>query len=658
MRIQRSIHRAATTTLAVALVALCVIQARADVTSQLPAESLVVMKVNNLAGLSQKLGKLSQDLGLAQMKPEMGDPLGSLKKSMNIQKGLNESGDLGFAFIDPSTVKGAAKPAAAKPAAAADGADADDKKEPPLVMLWPVTDYKAFVSNFGEAQDAGSGVTQIKVPDNDEPQYVAQWGNYAAISPSKAVVSMKPMTGGLKVSGKGAEAMQKNDMTVWTNIPALRTKYQSALSQNRDKWLKQVDTAVGKDPETAKFVPVAKAALNQALEVANSTLRDAQSATWGVNFGENGITSTMMADFTPGSEVGGYVQGFKASNDPLLRGIPADKYLMFGGMQSNPATMTKLFDQIAGPILAQINTLPPEQANALKQYADSMKKSLGAIQSQTGGMLAPSGQLGQEPIIQFVAVVRGDAKTIRQSQIDIAKNQQQLQNVFQRVAENAAHPQGEAGDNANAGDANAPKPAGGAAAATPELMKVTVEPNAKTVDGVQFDIITTALNPEAQNDPKAMQAQMAMNWMYGPNGARVMVGSLDDKNVLVASGVPDEVLSKVIAAAKKSDDPLDANAAVKSVSDQLPKNRIAVMYVPLDQVVSTIANYAGAFGMQVPIQLPPDLPPIGTAISTDGATLRADSYVPTELVKALTAAAIQVQMQMQGGRQPGGPGGL
>ena len=67
---------------------------------------------------------------------------------------------------------------------------------------------------------------------------------------------------------------------------------------------------------------------------------------------------------------------------------------------------------------------------------------------------------------------------------------------------------------------------------------------------------------------------------------------------------------------------------------------------------------AGMMGMNVQMQLPPDLPPIGGTISTDGNAMRVDSYTPTELIKAVVAAGMQTFMQMQGGRQPGGPGGL
>ena len=75
--------------------------------------------------------------------------------------------------------------------------------------------------------------------------------------------------------------------------------------------------------------------------------------------------------------------------------------------------------------------------------------------------------------------------------------------------------------------------------------------------------------------------------------------------------------------------------------------------------INTAATYAQAFGMPVQIQLPQDLPPIGGTIATEGNAVRLDSYTPTELVRAVVAAGMQVAQQMQGGgRHPGGPGGL
>jgi hypothetical protein len=35
-----------------------------------------------------------------------------------------------------------------------------------------------------------------------------------------------------------------------------------------------------------------------------------------------------------------------------------------------------------------------------------------------------------------------------------------------------------------------------------------------------------------------------------------------------------------------------------------------------------------------------------------------DGYAPTQTLQSVTAAVMQTYMQMQGGQQPGGPGGL
>ena len=80
-----------------------------------------------------------------------------------------------------------------------------------------------------------------------------------------------------------------------------------------------------------KYVPVAKALINQLVNVADSFLRDAQAATVGISFGENGINSTVMAEFEPSSYIGTAAKGLKNSDASMLTGLPAGKYLVFGG---------------------------------------------------------------------------------------------------------------------------------------------------------------------------------------------------------------------------------------------------------------------------------------------------------------------------------------
>ena len=58
-------------------------------------------------------------------------------------------------------------------------------------------------------------------------------------------------------------------------------------------------------------------------------------------------------------------------------------------------------------------------------------------------------------------------------------------------------------------------------------------------------------------------------------------------------------------------------AGVKSVSANLPQNRLIVGYVAVDEIVSTVLNYAGQFGAGINVQLPPELPPAWLPVRRD-----------------------------------------
>ena len=74
-------------------------------------------------------------------------------------------------------------------------------------------------------------------------------------------------------------------------------------------------------------------------------------------------------------------------------------------------------------------------------------------------------------------------------------------------------------------------------------------------------------------------------------------------------------------------------------------------------IVTTLLSacgYAAAFGANMPLNLPPNQPPVGVSVASEGTAIRVDTFVPTQLVKSVTAAVIQLQMQMQGGGMGGG----
>jgi len=567
----------------------------AQALDQVPGDALLVLKIKNIGATSTKVAKYCNDLGLAAMVPALNDPLKSLEDKMKVSQGINSAGDIFLAYMNPS------------------GADVEPDKS--MVILFPVSDYKAFLANFPDAQTDGD-VTTAKMGDDPNPAYFANWGTYAAISAAKDYVSKKP-DAGLKITAAGEKEMNAKDIVIYANFGAIRGILQPKLAENREQILSKVEETMKRTPNGEKMAPLIHAVVNQVLNVADGFLRDTDAATYGLNIGDEGLSTTLMADFTPDSYAGSMIASMKNTTDPLLGGLPSGKYLFFGGYIVDPAMASKAFADLVDPVAKEITATGPDM-QPINDYVTAMKTAIAAVKGSSVGVFVPTGALGQEALLQEVAVFNGDAQTLNatmQKVVTLAPD------VFKAMG-------------------------------FADMYKVTATPNAKTVDGVSFDSVTTTMTPDPANPMAQQQAQM-MTLMYGPGGMTQLSGIAGD-HLLFATGVSDTLLSTAIASAKSGEAPLDSLDAVKKVAGNLATNRMAEVYIPLDQIVSTGLSYAKQFGFAMPVQLPPDLPPIGETISTDASTIKLDAYVPTPLVQSLVAAGMQAFMQMNGG----GGGGM
>src|SRR5687767_4993690 len=71
--------------------------ARAQALKNLPADALVVLKLNKPDAVSKKIGAMAQRLGLAQMEASFADPLGALKKQLNLNDSFDANGEVAIA---------------------------------------------------------------------------------------------------------------------------------------------------------------------------------------------------------------------------------------------------------------------------------------------------------------------------------------------------------------------------------------------------------------------------------------------------------------------------------------------------------------------------------------------------------------------------------
>ena len=144
--------------------------ARADVLEKLPAEALVAGRIANLTATSAKIAKLAKDLGVDAFVQQLQNPLGALKTQSKLEKGINDAGDVGFAYMDPKTA----------------GGPPDDA----FIFVVPVTNYAEFLTNFTNPKTDGA-VTQVEPPEGGggKPVFVADWDGYAALSPPSRPIS-------------------------------------------------------------------------------------------------------------------------------------------------------------------------------------------------------------------------------------------------------------------------------------------------------------------------------------------------------------------------------------------------------------------------------------------------------------------------------------
>jgi hypothetical protein len=573
--------------------------AAGQIARQIPSNALVVLKVSKLQATSAKVGQLAQELGLAQLQPQIADPLGSMEAELKLTRGINRDGDLAICYIDP---------------AAADGADES------FVVLIPVSNYQEFVTNFGEPVVEGD-VTRASLPDTEQPAFLAQWGDYAAMSPIQALVSKKPE--GLALAGLAATEFDSKDAVLFANMPALRDKAIPVIQQNRPEILENVQQAISNVPGMdQRFAPVLRAAADQMMTIAEGFMRDSQAALLGVSIGNEGISTTLVSEFAPNTYASRALGQIKNTNQSLLAGLPDARYWALFGMMNTPEVTAKLVDDALAPILKELANIP-DAAKPINDYMTAMKTSVSAMNAQSAGLIAPTAALGQGSLVQGVCVYQGDAAALAGAQRQMFTAQMELTKL---IAPNA-----------------------------PQQMTYT--PGAKTVGGVNFDQIQSTFVPQG-NDPAQMQMAQMMTMMYGPDGMVAYTGSIGADQLLMVFGLTDPQIQQAIDAAKARQAMVANQGPMASVAGKLPNNRAAEMYVAIDVIVSTVSNYARQFGMPVQIQLPPDLPPVGATVATEGNAVRIDGYIPTTLIQSLIAAGMQAAMQMQGGGMGGGPGGL
>ncbi len=598
--------------MSVALLALALASAaEAQVLDQVPANAIAVVKIKSLSGVNAKVIKLANAWGVDEMVPEFKDPLGSVLEKAHLTQGINKDGDLAVALFPAPEGAAAAAPQAGAGEEGAVGKRLSQIPPPQMLGLLPVSDYKAFVGNFNNPQEQGE-ITTVANPEDGKPMFIAHWGDYAAVSDTKSLLENKPT--GFKLAGLAAQEAEK-DMTLFANMEQIRA-FGPKLKEQRQKLLDEMTDNLGKDEASKNLQPVMKAMANMYMNVVQDYLEQGTSGVASINLSDAGINAATFAEFAPDSALGKSFSSLRGqSADSALAGLPDRKYFAVGGYAVDSKVAQAMVAKLADPVLAELG----QAGDAWKPVADagtSMKDAIGATNSANMGYVVPTGDVGQEAILQSIGVVNGDAKALHD---DYRKMFTSLADLMKTGPQST----------------NAP-------------MTFDFKPDAKTVDGVSFDHFQANLAMD-QNDPKAAQAQQAIALLYGPNGVGSYSGVASDNHYVVISGGSDQLISDLLASAKIGQDVISSRPSVALVASHLPKNPVMVYYVFLDQIAASASKMAANFGFPIKLTLPDNLPPIGFAAGTNGPSIRFETFVPSDLIQNLISSALKVKQDMQAG---------
>ena len=560
-----------------------------------PDDAILMVKVNNIQKVSQKIGKLCEQWGIAAIKPEAADPLGFIQNRTQIKKGVNTAGEMAVIMLQPG------------------------QGPPPMIIMIPVTDYQGFLGNF-QNTTADGAISNISLAPDGEPAFVTQWGSFAALAMDKTLLETKLTSA--PFPAQAAKQMAGRDVVAYVNFRAFRDQAVGALAFGKPFLLSQLDQQSKKaaSADKRKFVPLAKIAMGQVFNGIEHVLKETQAATYGIALGDDGIQVTTICEFEPNSYLAQTVAKVKNVQGNFAAGLPDGKYAVVGGIMLDSPVYGQLIDDAAAPVLAEVAKMGAEM-KPIADYVAAMKSSVLAMKRESIAVAGSDQKVGEGSLFHTVVVVDGDAKAILAAQKTMMQSQEQFMKLL---------------DFQNSG----------------AVTKTEIKPGAKTVDGVSFDEMTVTMSGLPEGSPQAAIQKM----MYGPNGIKMYLGEINPQTMLLVQLGDDAVLQKSIEAARTRKTTF-LDASIKQVSAKLPDTRFVEMYLSVDQGAAMISKVMQSMtGQPLPVDIPAGQPPIGMSASTEGASIRTDVYVPSVVIQNVVGGVMQMQMgkMMNDKKQDGG----
>lgn len=451
--------------------------------------------------------------------------------------------------------------------------DKDDEKGPRVVIA-PVSDFAAVVKALGG--EAGPGVRELKLEDKT---FFAKdlSGGFAAVSTDKAAVELfegKPGSGPgyEKVMGTAGRAVAQA-----TNVFVVMD-----LQSNAEAVSKTLEGMKGQ-LQLAAAMSGGKADMTKMSEALDTVKRDGAAVVLGLKKSESGLRFDSVLQFKEGSETAGKLNS-PGKVGSLTGALPNQPFLLAASMDaSSPAvqnffkSMVEMSKKSGGPdFFGGMN--PMASIEKMQGFAFF----LGTPPSMTNGLLLnTAAYVKTSDPAGYIAMMKDMLGQM---------NGKQIEGITYQSSFEAGG--GKAGD--------------------------------KTVDlfSVKFQV--------DENNPGADQIRMVQSALFGTGGITGFVAPAPG-GVVVTYSKNTTLLQAALAAAGDQKG-LGADKGVRTVTENLPSERVGEAFIGTKSILETVTAFMGQFNFKVP----EDLPPIGLSLTTAGGGARVTAFAPQSVIETLS----------------------
>lgn len=569
-----------------------------------PADANVTVVIRNIESLNTKWATFTSAVGMPQQQSMIDMTFGE----MDIKQGLDTQGAAAMFMTNLNeSIK--------------------NETEPEPMMLLPVKDYNAFLSNFNA--QAKAEVTPIKI--NGELAYARQIDNYALIGKSDAAVkNYKPGQAAAAMSqtigSYGNRYAKDADLVVYVNMASIAEELDTQLQELFEEQKQQMQMLaemgmLGGQGDSAVV------AMDIYSKILGAVVRGTEGLVFAGKLDADGMILSKGMLMKPDSTLAKALPATGAGLGSTLSNLPAQSYIFSTAFDIGAMNLPFL--------IKEMKEMMPQVGQGMNNQLEMYEKMLPMLEG------AKSAAMAFYTPDQQSLMTGGLFKTVTMYNTEDGEAFVQDYTKYLKEINGMAF---EAGPGMPDAQGNPGPP-------MKMTMATNVTPDAMQIEGVDVDQYDMTINM-----PPAMMQQMGPAAMF-MNAFTRYQGFIAAKgnDVMVTTSLDTMLAKQTLSGLGKNlgvaDMPQIKSAAAKL---DVPKP-FAQMMLSADGIALTANQFMTMFGMQ-PIQIANQLEPMIMAAGIDGPNIGGQTYVPARTIRFITDTTESIQNNMQG-PPPGGQGG-